>query len=175
MQLSEGLLARRSGRNYSGAPVSEEALHAILEAGLLAPSSRNCKSPVFVTVSGAENLLALSQLRDHGAGMLKTADRAVVVLGDPEYSDCWVENGSVALTYMMLRATELGVANCWVHCHNRVSPEPGVSSEEYVRRLLEIPANYRVLAILSLGMAAQATQPHRSEEADFSRVHTGKF
>ena len=57
MELFEGLLARRSGRVYNGSPVPREALNSSLEAGLLAPSSRNRKNAAFITVSGRETML----------------------------------------------------------------------------------------------------------------------
>ena len=175
MELFEGLLARRSGRVYNGSPVPREALNSILEAGLLAPSSRNRKNAAFITVSGRETMLELARVKKTGAAMLKTADCAIAVIGDTTLSDTWIEDTSVSMTYMMLRATDLGIANCWVHCRNRESSIDGVSSEQFVRELFGIPRKYGVLAILALGMTDEPPQPHRPEEADFSRVRIGKY
>ena len=58
------------------------------------------------------------------------------------------------MTLMMLEATEQGVGNCWVQCRGRQTSE-GTSTEERIRSLLDIPDNFGVLAILSLGMPAE--------------------
>ena len=58
------------------------------------------------------------------------------------------------MTLMMLEATEQGVGSCWVQCRGRRTSE-GTSTEERIRSLLDIPDNFGVLAILSLGMPAE--------------------
>lgn len=175
MELMETILARRSGRIYTGAPVSPEALRSILQAGLLSPSGRNRKPVELLTVSGPEQMQQLASVKAAGSSMLKTADCAVIVLGNTSLTDTWIEDGSIAMTQMMLRATDLGIANCWVQIHKRESSQSGISAESYARRLLNIPEHYGVLAILSLGIAAQPADPHTLQEADFSKVHTDQF
>lgn len=123
MELMDAILNRRSIRRYSGAEVSDAALHDILEAGLLAPSSHNLKPVRLVTVKDKAVLKQLARAKTAGSGMLEGASRAVVVIGDSEKSDAWIEDCAVAMTYMMLRATELGVASCWVQCRNRISQQ----------------------------------------------------
>ncbi len=179
MVRADSSLARRSGRIYTGYPMSEATLHSILEAGLLAPAGRNQRHVELITVTGRENLLELAKVKSTSAAMLKTADAAIVVIGDSERTDTWIEDSSIAMTLMMLRATDLGVANCWIEIRNRpsqIQKEDGaVSGNDYARELLEIPEKFSVLAILSLGMADQQPAPHTAADADFSKVHYGKF
>lgn len=123
MELMETILNRKSIRKYSGEEVSDVALHDIIQAGLLAPSSRNLRPVELITVSDKAVLKQLARAKTAGSGMLEGASCAVVVAGNSEKSDVWVEDCSIAMTYMMLRATELGVANCWVQCRNRISQQ----------------------------------------------------
>lgn len=172
MELQTALLSRRSGRKYNGNAIPEEALKKILTAGLLAPSGRNLKPVSFVVVQGADELAALSKVKNFGASMLKSANAAIVVLG--RGSDTWIEDGAIAMTQMMLTATELGVANCWVQCRCRVDTN-GQPAPDAVRKLLDIPEDYSVLSILSLGMSDELLPAHTESEADWSKVHYQTF
>lgn len=178
MLFKEAMLARRSVRRYNGKKIPEEDFQQILLAGLLCPSSRNFKSTELIVVEKTEDLEKLSHAKA-GGNMLLQASHAIVVIGNSEKSDAWIEDGSIAMTQMMLRAADLGVGTCWIHCRNRdsVINEDGnvLSSESYVRQLLHIPEGYSVLAILSLGIPDTAPTPHTEDEADPVRVHTGQF
>ena len=154
MELLKLLQSRRSIRKYTDEHISDETLEKILQAGLLAPSSRAIYPVELVAVRDKEMLSKLSECKAAGAAMLKDADAAIVVVGDTAKSDAWIEDCSITMTLMMLEATEQGVGNCWVQCRGRQTAE-GTSTEERIRALLSIPENYGVLAILSLGMPAE--------------------
>lgn len=174
MNVIDALLRRRSGRNYTEDAIPTEKLEEVIRAGLLAPSGKNQKPVELIAVTDREILAALSACKNFGSGMLKTAAAAVVVIGSTS-SDTWVEDGSVAMTCMMLRATELGLANCWVQLRLRQSTRPGVTAPEAARELLGIPEQYGILAVLSLGNPAAEQTPHTLEDADFIKVHHQRF
>ena len=46
--------------------------------------------------------------------MLAGADSAVVVIADPEKTDVWTEDCSIAMAYMHLAADSLGLGSCWI-------------------------------------------------------------
>lgn len=167
MEMMECMLARRSGRKYTEEAVSDEALKEILTAGLLAPSGRNLKPTKFIVV---QEPAFLTDARAMGSSMMAGASRAIIVLGNSSLSDTWVEDGSIAMTQMMLRATELGIANCWVQGRNRMSKLDGVSTESFLREKLGFAENYSLVAMLALGMPAEDAKAHTAEEADFSKV-----
>lgn len=176
MELMQILQTRRSGRNYTSEPIGTQELQSILKAGLLAPSSRNRKSTEFITVSDRNKLIWLSTAKAAGGTMLKNAAYAIIVYGNSELSDAWIEDGSIAMTNMMLRATELGIANCWVQIRNRYSDLTGangpISADERIRAEFGIPDTHRVLAILSLGYPAEAMEAHDDSEIIWSKVHS---
>lgn len=183
MELFETILKRRSTRVYNGQPIPEETLHSILEAGLLAPSSRNLYPVEFVVVQNRDTLTRLSKVKKVGSTFLKNAAAAIVTIGDSDRADTWIEDCAIAMTFMQLRATELGVASCWVQCRDRISQQPRESgpeggyftADEWIRQCLRIPPNYTALSILSLGLSERPPVPHTPQDAHFTKVHKEHF
>ena len=167
MELLKLLQSRRSIRKYTDEHISDETLEKILQAGLLAPSSRAIYPVELVAVRDKEMLRGLSECKAAGAAMLKNADAAIVVIGDTAKSDAWIEDCSITMTLMMLEATEQGVGNCWVQCRGRQTSE-GTSTGERIKSLLDIPDNFGVLAILSLGMPAEELAPRELPDINAS-------
>lgn len=167
MELLKLLQSRRSIRKYTDEHISDETLEKILQAGLLAPSSRAIYPVELVAVRDKEMLSKLSECKAAGAAMLKDADAAIVVVGDTAKSDAWIEDCSITMTLMMLEATEQGVGNCWVQCRGRQTSE-GTSTGERIKSLLDIPDNFGVLAILSLGMPAEELAPRELPDINAS-------
>ncbi len=174
MELLKMIENRRSVRRYTGEPVSDENLKKILQAGLLGPTGHNAKACEFVVVKDKEMLEALSKCRPAGPGMLAGADTAIVVLTDGDKQDVWAEDGSIAMTLMHLMADSLGVGSCWVQVHKRVAPDGG-TAEDYIKDKLAIPANYKITAMLSLGMPAEHAAPYDAEAVDMTKVHWENF
>lgn len=155
MELLELLQKRRSIRKYTTGDIAQDKLEKILQAGLLAPSSRAIYPTHFVVVREKRMLGKLSQCKAGSAAMLKDANAAIVVAGDTAESDAWIEDCSIAMTLMQLEAAEQGIGSCWVQCRGRRTPD-GASTEEYIRTLFDIPESFGVLAILSLGIPAES-------------------
>lgn len=173
MELKSVLFARRSVRKYTGETISDSQLQTILQSGLLAPSSRNFHSTELIVITGKDDLAKLSSAKAGGT-MLEKASHAIVVIGNSEKSDAWIEDASIAMTQMMLTAADLGLGTCWIHCRNRDSVV-GVTSEEYVKNLLNIPDTHSVLAILSIGVPDAQPAPHTAEEIDPGKIHLGSY
>ena len=112
MSFTDLILKRRSTRKFNDEPVTKDELDHILHAALLAPTSMNRKPCNFMVVERKETLERLSQAKDHGAGLINGADKAIVVIADTMIADTWIEDSSIALTYMHLMATELGLGSC---------------------------------------------------------------
>ena len=174
MELLDLFRKRRSIRNYTGEAIPDEALKKILQAGLLAPSSRAIYPVELVIVRDKETLQKLSRCKATGAAMLAEADAAIVVMGDIAKSDAWIEDGAITVTLMMLEATELGLGSCWVQCRSREAAQ-GVSTEEYVRRLLNIPDRFGMLSILSLGVPKDALEARSLPAVKCEKVHYERF
>ena len=170
MDFTQTVLARRSTRSYSGEHIPMEKLEKVLEAALLAPTSRGKKTLEFLLVQDKALLTKLAEAKQSGSQMLADADACVVVCADENVSDVWVEDSSVAMSFMMLQATDLGIGNCWVQCRNRFTAD-GKASGDYIREIFGLGANYQVGAILALGMPSGKLAEHSASLVDKSKVH----
>lgn len=170
MELHDVILKRRSIRSYSAEEIPEEKLSRIVEAGLLAPTSRNRKPCEFYVIKDKAMLKSLSEIKPAGGAMLKECAAAIIVTGDSDKADTWIEDSSIALSYMQLMAVEQGVGSCWCQIHLRGSLD-GSDAESCVRRLIAAPDNYRIVGILALGMPENMPDPHSPEDADWNKVH----
>lgn len=174
MELLDMMEKRRSIRSYTEEKVEEEKLTKILQAGLLSASGKAIRPWEFIVVREKETLQSLAKCRVAGSKMLEEADCAVVVLGDSDKSDVWIEDCSVAMANMHLMADALGVGSCWVQGRLREAPD-GRMAEDYVRDLLKFPENYKLEAILSLGMPKRSMPAHTLEELPMEKIHRESF
>lgn len=142
---------RHSIRSYKNESVDEELLNKIVDCAKLAPSSRNKKSCDYIIVKDKETLAKLSEAKAAGSQMLKDAGAAIVVIGDSEKSDVWVEDCSIAMTYLHLAAVNYGLGSCWVQIRKRNAANCE-DSGNYVKKLLGIKTPFEVLAVLSVGV-----------------------
>lgn len=169
MELLDIMLKRRSIREYNNEEISDETIDKILNAGLLAPTSRNRKPCEFIVVKDKEILKKLSQSKDAGSAMIEKAYCAIVTIADSDKADTWIEDSSIAMAYMDLMATECDVGSCWVQSHLRKTSEDE-DSEEYIRNLFNINDNYRIVGILSLGLTDSRPPAHTLEDIDRDKV-----
>ena len=174
MKLLEMMQNRRSVRQYTKEPIPEELLTEIVQAGLLSASGRGLRPWELIVVSDKEMLLKLSECRAGAAKMLANAAAEIVVIGDSELSDTWIEDCSIVLSNMHLMADSLGVGSCWIQGRLRRTPEEE-TTEEYVRRCLGFPEKFRLEAILSLGMPAAHGAGTELSALPMEKVHDGKF
>jgi nitroreductase len=170
MELEEVILERRSVRKYTGEPVPENKLRKIIEAGLLAPTSRDRKPCAFFAVTDTETLKRLAGAKTAGGAMLRKCSAAVVVCADSEKSDTWIEDSSIALSYMNLMAVSEGVGSCWCQIHLRSSLRG--DAEQNVKDILGIEnEKMRIVGILALGMPGEEKAARTAADADWGKVH----
>ena len=174
MELLELMRTRRSIRKYTDAPVSEENITKILQAGMLSATGKGIRPWEFIVVTDKDVLQKMADCRAGSVKMLKEAPCAIVVLGNEDASDVWTEDCSAVMSNMHLMAESLGLGSCWIQGRLREAPD-GRSTEEYVQSALHVPTHYRLEAILSLGMPETHPAPHRIEELPVDQVHWEVF
>lgn len=165
---------RRSIRKYTGEPIPEDKLKAILSAGLLAASGKNKRPWELVLVRDKMTLHKVSKCRMGGVPMIAAADAVVVVLGDTSKTDTTVEDCSIALANMHLMASGLGVGSCWIQGRMRAADD-GRPAQEYLQEVLGYPAQMQLIAVLALGMPDDHPAPRPLTESDWAKVHADKF
>ena len=146
----EMIKKRRSIRKYKPEKVERDKINKIMQSALLSPSGKNINPWKFVTVEDKEVLLELSKAKTGGSQFLAEAPLAVVVLADPEKTDIWIEDASIAATMIMLSAQDSGLGSCWIQIRNRMHKD-NIESGKYVKEVLKIPDNLTVLCIIAIG------------------------
>ena len=131
---------RRSIRKYKNTPISKEKINKILEAARIAPSAGHRQPWHFIVVENKETIKKLAK-REWAA----EAPVMIVGLADLEASPHWCINDlGIAFEHIVLAATDLGLGTCWMGQSKR---------EELVKSLLDIPDNFRVIALTPLGLS----------------------
>ncbi len=174
MDLHELLLQRHSIRRYTDQSIDPEHVKTILEAGLLAPSSKSARSWQFVVVEDHDTMQRLMACKPAYAASLKNAPLAVVVTTSPEESEAYIEDASVAAAFMQLQAAALGLGSCWVRVRGRFSAD-GETSEDVVKETLDIPHNMCVVCILTFGYSAETRKPVDPSKLLWEKVHLGTW
>lgn len=170
MEFEDVLLKRRSVRRYTDDDITKEQLNRILKAGLLAPTSRNRKPCNFLVVSNKQTLKELADIKEHGSKFLADANKAIVVIANTMVADTWIEDSSIALSFMHLMAADIGVGSCWIQIHMRKSAD-GEDAEKLVRDIVKIDDYFRIVGILALGIPDGDVKPHSLDDVDKGKVH----
>jgi len=165
---------RRSIRRYSARPVERRQIEMLAEAALRAPSSRGLNPWEFIFVTDRRLLEQLSTAKPHGASFLARAPLGVVVCGNPEISDVWVEDTAIASIFLHLAAESLGLGSCWIQIRKRKHKDEAWS-ESYIADLLQIPAALRVESIIAVGYPAETKPSHPRETLQDQKVHFQRY
>lgn len=173
MDFFEMIEKRRSVRRFDGRQVSGEDIARMLRAALSAPSSKNTRSSSFMVVDNPELLKSISEMRDFGSAFVKDAPLAILVMGDENLTDLWVDNAAISATYLQLSAEALGLGSCWVHVngrpHKKDDPAAG-TAEDHLRSFLPIPAGRHPLCLIAIGHPAADNRPKRDDPDIATRV-----
>ena len=169
MDAIKNLLGRRSIRKYTSQTVSDEIIRELLNAGMHAPTARNCQPWHFVVVNDRDIIDGLSEAHPH-AKMLKKAPLAILVCGDKtlQEEDAYLIQDCSAVTQnIMLAAYAYGLGSVWLGMY------PRSDRMENVGKLLELPDHILPIALISIGYPNEIIgAPDRYKE---ERVHWNKF
>lgn len=174
MDFHDLLVNRRSIRKFEEKELSPDMVHTILEAALMAPSSKMSRPWHFVVVDDKDSLLKLSESRSAGASPVAKCTLAVVVGADSRLSDAWIEDCSIAATYIQLQAQALGLGSCWIQVRDRFDAQ-GQPTDERVREILGIPEEISIECIIVMGYPAEEKKPQNLEKLLWERVRIQKW
>ncbi len=154
---------RCSIRSYQDKAIEPEKLEAILEAGRLAPTGVNLQEQRILVVQSEAGIQKMAEAVVKPEAY--TAKAFLVVCAEKDAA--WVRkfdghniyeiDASIVTTYMMLKATELGLGSLWV-CRFK---------EDVLREAFQIPEAYVPVNILCLGYAnEEAIKPTDRYDTD---------
>lgn len=168
------LRTRRSIRKYTDQPVEFEKIEILKEAILRAPTSKNSQAGQFIFVNDQELIQQLARSKSYGATPLQTAKLAIVVLSEENQTAAWIEDAAIASFTAHLTAHSLGLGSCWVQIRGREYAE-GKDSETYVRELLNIPVQFRILSVIAIGYPLHVHEGRKPEHLNFEKIRINGF
>ena len=167
MEFDKVLSERFSVREYKDIPVEEEKIQAILNAVRLAPTAKNSQPQKIYVAKTKEALEKMDIVTPNRFG----APVAMLICGDSEKACILKSNGrnflevdaTIIQTYMMLKATDLGLSTCWI----------GRFTSDKAYEVFNIPKNYIPYGILLVGYKSESAVPSnmhlsRLEVEDFT-------
>ena len=165
---------RRSIRKFLKRRIEDQKINVLIQAALLSPSSRGSQPWELVLVTDQGLLEELSKAKKHGSAFLRKAPLGIVVCGDPEQSDVWIEDCSIASTLILLAAQSVGLGACWIQIRRRMHDETE-TAQAYVSRLLGIPEKLQLEAIIAVGYPDESNPPHSKHELSYENVHLNRY
>lgn len=154
MSLVDTVLSRRSIRRYQKKEIPKDMLNRILEAGRQAPSAANRQPLHLIVVTDESVKRELSKglfnrfIKDAPLTIVGCANTNAVLTGK------WaVVDTAIALQNMVIAAWAMGVGSCWI----------GDFKEEKVKRILQIPDKWKVVALVSFGYPSEQPKPRKKK------------
>lgn len=149
MDLDTIMRKRRSVRNYSPMSPPDRDVEKVVQAAELAPTAGNLKARkvfVFKGESRRKQLMeaSLDQTWISEAPYLMIFcgdEKAIASYGNRGKDLYCIQDATIAASFAMLKATELGLATCWV----------GAFEEAKVSEAAGLPTHLRPVAILAVG------------------------
>ena len=151
MELKEALDKRHCIRKFKLKSCNAQDIVTIMDSALKAPCAGGLFSVRMILVEDKETKAKLSEAALDQDFIAKVS-HVVVVCSDGKqtrkmygkYSDAYLrQQAGAAIENMLLTATDLGISSCWV----------GAFDENAVKRVLQIPDDVSVEAILPFGYA----------------------
>lgn len=152
MEFLKTVASRRSIRKYKHDRIDEEDLKKILECARLAPSAKNLQPYKFILVDDKETISRLV-VACRNQTFIGEAPLVIVACANPSeaYNTLGGRGNSayldtaIAMEHMVLAATDLGLGTCWI----------GTFSEDEVKKVLDVPDDWRAVALTPLGVPVE--------------------
>ena len=169
MDFSQLIITRRSIRKFTQETISDDDIKKLKVAALCAPTSKNCKSWQYAFVTNKDKIKALAAAKEAGSEFLSEAPLAIVVMADTTKTDVWVEDCSIAATFIQLQAQDLGLGSCWAQMRLRKDASGNMASYN-IKNLLNLPADFDVLCVIGIGHPDQQRRPYEEEKLPWDNI-----
>jgi nitroreductase len=164
MEVQEALKKRRSIRQFSSKPIPPDLIEELIDCGRLSPTARNIQPWEFVAVTNKETLNSLGALADNSRFIAESPCCIAVFCKDTKY---YLEDGSAATENILIAASALGLAACWVAGDKKPYCDK-------VRKILKAPEDFKLVSLIPLGYSeTQAAEPSKRPLKEV--LHWDKF
>lgn len=165
------IMTRRSIRDYTSHPVSEDLVRLLVEAGMCAPSAFNERSSEFIVINDRKILDNIFQLNTK-ALQIKKASVAILICGNTAKEKFpgkgwWQLDGSVAAENILVAAQAVGLGGVWTAIY------PFEDRMAAVKKLLNLPEAVQPLCIIPIGHPGE--KKFRENRFEPARLHQNKW
>ncbi len=160
MDVSEAIRNRYSCRHYQDKPLEPSQLEAVLEAARQAPSAKNLQDWRLVVATDKQTKRRLAAAANNQTFLEEAGAIIIACTVSDHVMRCGQAVGpidvAIALEHVALRATELGLATCWI----------GSFYADKVKAVVGIPEDVTIIELMALGCPADTPREHRREPID---------
>ena len=169
MEILEGLMTRRSVRNFNYQPVDDKTIEKLLRAAMQAPSARNRQPWHFYVITDRETLRKIPDVHPFSA-MTPEASLAIVVCGDDTiqmHAERWALDCSAATFSLQLAAHAFGLGAVWCGVY------PDEVRMRELKNLLKLPEMIHPFSLVPIGYPAEPLL--RVDRFNPERIHTNQW
>lgn len=170
----ELLKQRRSIRKYKNKPIEKEKLDIIVKSALTSPTGHNKRAWNLIIVQDKDILDKLSKSRGLHSKFIKDAAAGFIICIDPNRAVTWREDMTIMGIIIQLSGQSLGLGSCWIETIDSIADD-GSNMESNVKKILNIPDNYRVLSMISMGYPEEEKKSHNEDKFKYDSVFTNSF
>ncbi|WP_028845001.1 nitroreductase family protein [Thermodesulfovibrio thiophilus] len=152
----EIIKTRRSIRKFKQESPPEDLIKKCIEAALYAPSSMNSQPWYFVIVKDRTKIKEIAKVQKF-TKFLENAPYIIVALADEKRSKHWLEDMGCSLMALLLEAHSLGLGACWGAVYNPDNKD----RENYIRQIIDIPENLRIISCIGIGYPDEIPHPKK--------------
>ena len=170
MDFYEVIEKRNSNKTYKSTAIPEDKLNKIIHAALMAPSWKNqsCYRFVFINEKQQKEKIsnAIINKNDEASNAVMEAPLVAVIVADPSESGTvddkqyFMIDCGIAMEHLILAATNEGYGTCWI----------GSFDEEAIKTILNIPSNFRVVAMTPIGETNEGDE-HYPPKKDSQHIY----
>jgi len=168
------IYTRRSIRKFLDTVVASDQIEKLLLAALLAPSGKRMYSTEFIVVDDFDTLKQLSTAKSHGASLIERAPLAIVIVADTSKYDIWIEDASIASTYIMLEAENLGLGCCWVQMRLRGTDDNKTATQN-LKEILGLKEEHEIVSVLAIGYKDEKKKAYNDADLKYEKLHHNKI
>jgi len=150
MDALTAVMTRRSIRQFTDEPVTDEQLEILLRAAMAAPSAGNQQPWRFVVVRDDETRQRMAVATQY-ASPVGRAPVGIAVLADTrenKHPGYWVQDCSAAVENLLLAAHAIGLGGVWIGVY------PHAEREAAVCEIVEAPEGFAALCMIAVGHPA---------------------
>lgn len=146
LDVEDAIRKRRAIRRFKPDPIPDEILCRILEAGRLAPSSKNSQPWHFIVIRNKETLKELAKCTYTGEFLPSAPVAIAVILENAKLES----DAARAIQNMVLVAWKYGIGTCWI-----------TNFWDKAKAILGVPmtGNFKLVTVLPFGYIPEDEKP----------------